>query len=105
MVLKRIQINNPPPLEPEFEGVFVEEEEVEEEEVHYAETTTNEGKGLPDVKEEYIKLTKPIFYDITKNMTQNIMKGFELMASQFGSKGVIGGSNSSQPEENKTMGG
>ena len=57
MVLIRIQINNPPPLEPEVEGVYVEEEE----EVHPIETMTNKGKGLPDDKEEYIKLMKPIF--------------------------------------------
>ena len=46
MVLTRSQKINPPPLEPKFEGVFVEEEEV-----HSAETMTNEGKGLPDDKE------------------------------------------------------
>ena len=33
MVLTRIQSNNPPPLDPEVESVFVEEEEVVEEEV------------------------------------------------------------------------
>ena len=32
------------------------------------------------------------------------MKGFELLASQFGSKGVIGDNSSSQSGENKTMG-
>ena len=35
MALKIIQINKPPPLNPEFEGVFVEEEEA-----HSAETMT-----------------------------------------------------------------
>ena len=63
MVLTRIQINNTPPLELEFEGIFVEEEEVEEEEVHSVETMTNEGKGYTDHdKEEYIKLMKHLFY-------------------------------------------
>ena len=69
MVLTRSQINNSPPLEPEVEGVFV--EEVEEEEVHSAETMTNEGYGIKDDKnkEEYIKLMKPLFDEITNNMT------------------------------------
>ena len=66
MVLTNIQINNPPPFEPKVEGVFV---EIEEEEVHSAETMTNEGKGLSDDKEEYLKLIKPLFDYITKNMT------------------------------------
>ena len=46
MVLIRIQSNKPPPLDPEVEGVFVEEEEVVEEEVHSTETMTNKGYGL-----------------------------------------------------------
>ena len=106
MVLKRIQINKPPPLDPEVEGVFFGEEEVVEEEVHSAETMTNEGKGYNDHdKVEYIKLTQPIFDGITKNMNQHIMKWFEWLVSQFGSKlGVIGDSSSSQSEEKKTMG-
>ena len=99
------QINNTPPLEPEVEGVFVEEEEVEEEEVHSTETMNNKGKGLSDDKEEYLKLIKHLFDYITNNMTYNILKGFELMAIQLGSKGVIGDSSSSQSEEKKTMGG
>ena len=90
MVLKIIQINNPPPLEPEVEGVFVEEEEV-----HSTETMNNKGKGLSEDKEGYLKLMKPLFDDITKNMTQNIMNGFEWLASQFGRKGVIGDSSRS----------
>ena len=44
MVVKMSQSNKPPPLDPEVEGVFV-EEEVEEEEVHSVESMTNEGKG------------------------------------------------------------
>ena len=77
MVLKRIQISNLPPLEPGVEGVFVEEEVVEEEE-HFAETMTSEGKGPTDHENiEYIKLIQPIFYYITNNMNQHIIKGFE----------------------------
>ena len=61
MVVTRSQINKPPPLYIEVEGVFVEEEEVEEE-VHFAETMTSEGKGPTDhEKIEYIKLIKNIF--------------------------------------------
>ena len=37
-------------------------------------------------------------------MSQNIAKGFELMASLMGIKGIIGDSGSSQSVENKTMG-
>ena len=98
-------MNNPPPLELEVEGVFVEEEVVEEQ-VHYAETMTNEGKGYTDDdKVEYIKLIQPIFYYITNNMNQQLMKGFKLLVSQFGSKwGVIGDSSSSQSAEKKTIG-
>ena len=48
---------------------------------------------------------KPIFYDIIKNMNHNLLKGFELLVIQFGSKlGLIGDSSSSQSEEKKTMG-
>ena len=52
----------------------------------------SEGKGSTDhEKIEYIKLIQPLFYDITKNMNQQLMKGFELLVSQFGSKlGVMG---------------
>ena len=38
------------------------------------------------------------------DMTQNISKGFELMASKMGSKGIIKDSGSSQSIEKKTMG-
>ena len=39
------------------------------------------------------------------NMNQQLMKGFELLASQFGSKlGLMGDSSSSHSEEKKTMG-
>ena len=67
MVLTMSQSNKPPPLEPEVEGVFVEEEEVEEE-VHSAETMIIEGKGHTDNKEEYLKIMKPIFDGITNNI-------------------------------------
>ena len=69
MVVKGIQINKPPPLDLEVEGVFV--EEVVEEEVHFAETMTSQGKGPTDHENiEYIKIIQPIFYDITMNMNQ-----------------------------------
>ena len=39
------------------------------------------------------------------NMNQQLMKGFELLGSQFGSKlGLMGDSSSSHSEEKKTMG-
>ena len=62
IVLKISQINKQLPLDPEVEGVFVEEEEVVEEEVHSTETMTNEGKGYTDHdKVEYIKFMLHIF--------------------------------------------
>ena len=113
MVVTRSQSNKPPPLDPEFDGVFVGGEEVVEEEVHFVETMTSEGKGPTDhEKIEYIKLIKPLFDDITKNMNQQLMnmnqqfmKGFKLLGSQFESKlGLMGDSSSSHSEEKKTMG-
>ena len=38
------------------------------------------------------------------DMTQQIVKEFELMASQMGRKRIIGDSGSSQSAEKKTMG-
>ena len=104
MVLIRSQINKPLPLDPGVEGVFVGEEVVEEE-VHSAETMTKEGRGYIDHdKVGYIKIMQTLFDDITKNMNQQLMKGFELLISQFENKGIIGDSSSSQSEEKKTMG-
>ena len=106
MVLTRSQSNKSPPLDPEVECVFVEEEEVVEEEVHSIETLTNKVKGYTDHdKVKCIKLIQPLFDDINKNMNHNLMKMFEFLVCQFGSKlGVIGDSSSSQLGENKTMG-
>ena len=56
------------------------------------------------IKMEYPKLIKPLFEEISKDMTQYIEKGFELMASQMGSKGIIGDGGSSQSSEKKEMG-
>ena len=106
MLLTRIQSNKSPPLDPEVEGVFVEEEEVVEEEVHSAETMTREGKEYTDQgKVEYIKIIQCIFDEITNKMNQHLMKGFELLVIQFGRKlGVIGDSSRSESKEKKTMG-
>ena len=106
MVVTSSQINKPPPLDPEVEGVFFGEEEVVEEEVHFAKTMTNKGKGYTDPKKvEYIKLIQTLFDEITKNMNQKLMKGFEFLVSQFGIKlEEIGDSSSSQSKEKKTMG-
>ena len=77
MVVTRSQINKPPPLDPEVEGVFVGGEEVVEEEVHFAETMTSEGKGPTDhEKIEYIKFMQPLFDDITKNSLPNQKTSF-----------------------------
>ena len=61
MVVTRSQSNKTPPLDPEVEGVFVGGEVVEEE-VHFVETMTSEGKGPTNhEKIEYIKLIQPLF--------------------------------------------
>ena len=71
MILTRSHSNKSPSLEAEFEGVFVGGEEVVQEEVHFVETMTSEGKGPTNhEKMEYIKLIQPIFYDRTMNMNQ-----------------------------------
>ena len=71
----------------------------------------HEGEDYTKEKMEYLKLIKPMFEEIYKEMTQHmiymtqhIAKGFELMASQMGSKGIIGDSGSSQSTEKRTMG-
>ena len=67
---------------------------------------TSEGKGPTDHEnKEYIKLIQNLLDEITNNMNQYLMKEFELLVSQFGSKlGVMGDISSSQSEEKKTMG-
>ena len=55
---------------------------------------TGDEKGTSYDGEEHIKIITPIFYDITKNMTQHLMKIFELMASQLKGKLAEGGSRS-----------
>ena len=46
---------------------------------------TRDDKGTSYDGKEHIKIMK-LFDDITKNMTQQLMKGFELMASQLRGK-------------------
>ena len=67
---------------------------------------TSKGKGATDHENmEYIRLIQTLFDDINNKMNQELMKGFKLLVSQFGSKlGVIGDSSSSQSEEKKIMG-
>ena len=55
---------------------------------------TRDEKGTSYDGEENIKNMKPLFYDITNYMTQQFMKGFELMASQLRGKLEEGGSRS-----------
>ena len=55
---------------------------------------TRDEKGTSYDGEEHIKFMKPLFDDITKNMTHQLMKGFELMASQLRGKLEEGGSRS-----------
>ena len=71
----------------------------------------HEGEDYTKEKMEYLKLIKPMFEEISNEMTQNMVymtqqreKGFKLMASQMGRKGIIGDSGSSELVEKKTMG-
>ena len=73
--------------------------------------TAHEGEDYTKEKMEYLKLIKPMFEEISKDMTQHMVditqqieKGFELMASKMGGKGIIGDSGSSQSTKKKTMG-
>ena len=56
---------------------------------------TRDEKGTSYDGEEHIKIMKPLFYGITKNMTKHLMKGFELMASQLRGKLATGDNKSS----------
>ena len=92
-------------------GARLVEEELEEKKVPLTKAMAHEGEDYTKEKMEYQKLIKPPFEEISKymtqhmvDMTQQIEKGFKLMASQMGSKGIIGDSGSSQLAEKKTMG-
>ena len=61
MVLKRIQINKPPPLESELEGARLVEEELEEKKVPSTKAMAHEGEDYTKEEMEYIKITKPMF--------------------------------------------
>ena len=60
----------------------------------FKETITRDEKGTSYDGEENIKIMKPLFDGITKNMTYHLIKGFKLMASQLRGKLVEGGSRS-----------
>ena len=111
MVLTRNQRNKPPQLESKLEGARLVEEELEEKKVPLTKAMAHKGEDYTKEKMEYIKIIKPLFEEISKDMTQHmvdmtqqITKGFELMASQMGSKGIIRDSGSSQSSEKKEMG-
>ena len=61
MVLKRIQINKPPPLEYELECARLVEEELEEKNVPLTKAMAHEGEDYTKDKIEYVKLIKPLF--------------------------------------------
>ena len=67
----------------------------------------HEGEDHTKEKMEYLQLIRPLFEEMNQNivvMSQQITKGFELMASQMGSKGITRDSGGSKLVENKTMG-
>ena len=66
MVLKIIQSNKPPPLESELEGARLVEEELEEKNVHLTKATAHEGEDYTKEKMEYLKITKPLYEEISK---------------------------------------
>ena len=55
---------------------------------------TRDEKGTSYDGEEHIKIIKNLFYEISKNMTQHLMKGFKLMDIQHMGKLAKGGSRS-----------
>ena len=74
-----------------MEGARLGEEELEEKKVPLTKAMAHEGEDYTKEKMEYLKLIKPYFEEISKymtqhmvDMTQQIEKGFELMASQMG---------------------
>ena len=73
MVLKRIQINKPPPLEYELEGSQLVEEELEATKVPLTKAMAHEGGDYTKEKMEYLKLIKPIFEEISKEITQHMV--------------------------------
>ena len=84
-----------PQLYIETKSAFVEEgKKSRRRRQFFGETMTRDENGTSYDGDEHIKLMKPLFYDITKNMTHKIMQGFELMASQLRGKLVEGGSRS-----------
>ena len=70
MVLKRIQINKPPPLESELEGAHLVEEELEGKKVPLTKAMAHEGEDYTKDKMEYLKIIKPLFEEISKDMNQ-----------------------------------
>ena len=60
-MLKWIQINKPPPLEFEFEGPRLVEEELEGKKVPLTKAMAHEGEDYTKEKMEYIKLIKILF--------------------------------------------
>ena len=73
MVLKRIQINKPPPLEYELEGARLIEEELQGKHVPLTKAMDHEGEDYNKEKMEYIKLIKPTFEEISKEITQHMV--------------------------------
>ena len=61
MVLTRIQINQPTPLESELEGAQFVEEGLEEKKVPLTKAMAHEGEDYNKEKMEYLKLIKPLF--------------------------------------------
>ena len=59
MVLTRIQINKPPPLECKLEGARLVEEELEEKKVPLTKAMVHEGEDYTKAKMGYLKLIKP----------------------------------------------
>ena len=67
----------------------------------------HEGEDHNKEKMEYLQIIRNLFEEMNQNivfMSQQMTKGFELLASQMGSKGITWDSGSSILEEKKTMG-
>ena len=61
IILTRIEINLPPPLEYELEGAWLVEEELEEKNVPLTKAMPHEGEDYTKEKMEYLKYIKTLF--------------------------------------------
>ena len=82
-----------------MEGARLVEEDLGKKRAPWTKTMAHEGEDHTKEKMEYIQIIIPLFEEMNQNivvMSQQITKGFELMANQMGSKGITRDSGSSK---------